>query len=422
MHLFITTLQYQEIRVTMEVNDRLIRAMHEISLARDLKKVMEIVRHAGHALTGADGTSFILRDGDLCYYADEEAIGPLWKGKRFPMAGCISGWAMLNQQPAVIEDIYIDPRTPVDAYRTTFVQSLAMVPIRTAAPIGAIGSYWAERHRATTDEVKLLQTLADSASIAMRNIELYEALEKKTAASERADKMKSAFLSAVSHELRTPLNAIIGYTHLLIDGIYGPVGENQQMPLEGVQRNAAEILRLIDTILDLAQIESGGIALRTEPVDLAPLLRDLILELRPLMDQKSVFLRLVVAADLLPIESDPVKIRQILIHLLTNTVRFTENGEVDVAARVLSEQGGTEITIRDNGIGTPEAARTKTFEPSHRMGESDTRELGGVGLELIVVKQLLGQLQGSLRVEGEPGRGSTFIIALPSRLEKEKEG
>lgn len=93
----------------VDVKDRLIRVVQTLSLARDLEKVMEIVRHAGRELTGADGVSFILRDGDLCYYADEAAIGPLWKGKRFPMASCISGWAMLHRQPAVIEDIYADP-------------------------------------------------------------------------------------------------------------------------------------------------------------------------------------------------------------------------------------------------------------------------------------------------------------------------
>ncbi|HZT30752.1 MAG TPA: response regulator [Bryobacteraceae bacterium] len=122
---------------------RLIAAVQELSLARDLDGVMAIVRRAGRELTGADGATFVLREGDLCHYADEDAVAPLWKGQKFPLSACISGWVMLNRQAAVIEDIYADPRIPADAYRPTFVKSLAMVPIRTEAPVGAIGNYWA---------------------------------------------------------------------------------------------------------------------------------------------------------------------------------------------------------------------------------------------------------------------------------------
>lgn len=111
-------------------------------------------------------------------YADEDAISPLWKGHRFPMTDCISGWAMLNKECAVTEDIYADSRIPQDAYRPTFVKSLAMVPIPTSVPVGAIGNYWA-RHRATDGEVKLLRALAELTSVAMENVQLYAELQKK---------------------------------------------------------------------------------------------------------------------------------------------------------------------------------------------------------------------------------------------------
>src|SRR5215469_3394775 len=114
--------------------DRLIRAVQDLALAKDLGSVTAIVRRAARELTGADGASFVLREGDMCYYADEEAIAPLWKGQRFPMSACISGWAMLHRQPVVIADIYTDARIPAAAYQPTFVKSLVMVPIRTAAP------------------------------------------------------------------------------------------------------------------------------------------------------------------------------------------------------------------------------------------------------------------------------------------------
>lgn len=153
-------------RTQLSATERLVEVAEQLSMARELGEIMRIVRHAARDLTGADGATFVLRDGDVCFYADEDAIGPLWKGKRFPMAACISGWAMLNGAAAIVEDIYADARIPADAYRPTFVKSLAMVPIRTASPVGAIGNYWAERHRATDGEVKLLRALADLTSVA----------------------------------------------------------------------------------------------------------------------------------------------------------------------------------------------------------------------------------------------------------------
>lgn len=158
---------------------RLIRAVQELSMARDADRVAAIVRQAARGLTGADGATFVLRDGDCCFYRDEDAIAPLWKGQRFPMSQCISGWVMLNRRATVIPDIYEDPRIPHEAYRPTFVKSLVMVPIRAAEPMGAIGTYWAWPHRASDTQVELLQALADSTSIALENIQLYAELERR---------------------------------------------------------------------------------------------------------------------------------------------------------------------------------------------------------------------------------------------------
>lgn len=171
--------------------ERLLRAVQELSLARELPDVQRIVRTAARELTGCDGATFVLRDGNKCHYADEDAIEPLWKGSRFPMEICISGWAMLNKQPAVIRDIYADSRIPHAAYRPTFVKSLVMVPIRRMEPIGAIGNYWANERQPTDEEIRLLQALADSTSIAMENVQVYSELEQRvserTAALEKAN-------------------------------------------------------------------------------------------------------------------------------------------------------------------------------------------------------------------------------------------
>ncbi|HEX5755063.1 MAG TPA: sensor domain-containing diguanylate cyclase [Arenimonas sp.] len=170
---------------------RLVQAVQELSLAHSLEEVQAVVRHAARELTGCDGATFVLRDNGQCYYADEDAIAPLWKGCRFPLEACISGWSMLNRQPAVIPDIYADARIPHEAYRPTFVKSLVMVPIRTLDPIGAIGNYWAHPHHASDTEVALLQALADSTSVAMRNAQVWSELEarvrERTAALEQAN-------------------------------------------------------------------------------------------------------------------------------------------------------------------------------------------------------------------------------------------
>jgi len=166
---------------TEVLNDRLLRlarVVQALSGARGIDQVTKIVRKATRDLVGSDGATFILQDGDQCHYVDEDAIAPLWKGKKFPLSACISGWSMLHRCPAVIEDIYADDRIPHDAYRPTFVRSLVMVPIRSDDPVGAIGAYWAYRYRASTDEVHILQALADSTSVALENIRVLGELKR----------------------------------------------------------------------------------------------------------------------------------------------------------------------------------------------------------------------------------------------------
>ena len=179
----------------------LVDVVQELSLARSLDAVMQIVRKAARRVSGADGATFVLRDGEMCYYAEEDAVAPLWKGQRFPLSVCLSGWVMLNRQPAIIPDIYVDPRIPLDAYRPTFVRSLVMVPIRTMAPLGAIGNYWAERRQPTAQEVRLLQTLADTTAVALENVQVYQELEQRV-------RSRTAELQKANDELRAALDQV----------------------------------------------------------------------------------------------------------------------------------------------------------------------------------------------------------------------
>jgi GAF domain-containing protein len=147
-------------------------ALARLACARELPDVQEIVRKEARALLRADGATFVLRDRQQCFYADEDAMSPLWKGQRFPIEHCISGWAMLNRRPAIVPDIEEDERIPIEAYRPTFVKSLVMVPIDVVAPVGAIGAYWARPHGASPAELELLTELADAVADTLRRVGL----------------------------------------------------------------------------------------------------------------------------------------------------------------------------------------------------------------------------------------------------------
>jgi putative two-component system response regulator len=156
----------------------LLEAIQNLSLARTLPDVRNIVRWAGRRVTRADGATIVLPAGEECFYADEDAISPLFKEGRFALDACVSAWVMSHREPAVIEDIYEDERVPHDVSRPTYVRSLAMVPIRRHDPLGTIGTYWARRHEASSDEVHALQALADSTAVAIENVRTYQQLEE----------------------------------------------------------------------------------------------------------------------------------------------------------------------------------------------------------------------------------------------------
>lgn len=169
-------------------------AVTALAQCRTVEDVQRVVLHAARELTGCDGATFALRDGEQCFFVDEDAVSPLWKGQRFPLDACLSGWAMRNAEPAVVPDVHSDPRAAaLDLYRGTFVKSLVVVPMRTQRPIGAVGTYWAEPHEPAGVEVTLLQALADSTAVALENITIRAQMEQV------AD--RTAVVSAVNRQL-----------------------------------------------------------------------------------------------------------------------------------------------------------------------------------------------------------------------------
>jgi two-component sensor histidine kinase len=179
----------------------LVETIEALSSTRTVEQVAEVVRSAARRISGADGVAFILRDGDQCWYLDEDAIGPLWKGGRFAMDRCISGWAMRRRQTTVIPDIYVDDRVPHEKYRPTFVKSLVMTPVRPADPVAAIGAYWATAHTPSPAVVAKLELIARAAATALENGrlngELAEALERRTVLQSELDHRVKNTLAAV---------------------------------------------------------------------------------------------------------------------------------------------------------------------------------------------------------------------------------
>jgi two-component sensor histidine kinase len=183
--------------------------VRKLCAARSIDEVMNVVTHTTRARLGADGVTFVLRDGNACYYADEDAISPLWKGQRFPMEACISGWCMTERKSAVIPDIYADDRIPQDAYRPTFVRSLAMVPVRQDDPIAAMGAYWATAKEIPDASVAQLQGFANVSAMAMSHVRLQHEADYKPLIGELKHRMRNIVTmhqAIVSTSLRDDLD------------------------------------------------------------------------------------------------------------------------------------------------------------------------------------------------------------------------
>ncbi len=383
---------------------QIVSAIQELSLAKDMETVMKIVRRAAKNITGADGATFILREGDLCYYADEEAISPLWKGQRFQMTQCISGWVMLNKQSALIEDIYADPRIPADAYRPTFVKSLAMVPIRTIDPIGAIGNYWAETHLPTQNEMEMLQSLADITAVSIENLQILENLENTV--KQRTQELES-FSYSVSHDLRAPLRAIIGYIKIL-DEDHSPILDNDAKELiEKVITNAEKMNQLIDSLLQLSRM--GRAELVKTTVSMKQMAERTYLSQLENEKQRLVDFSL---DDLPSIQADETLIQQVWENYISNALKYT-NHKPSTKIHIGFYENKNDITyfIKDNGAGFDMKYSDKLFGVFQRL--HSPKEFEGTGIGLSIVQKITNKHGGKVWAEATPNEGATFYFSLP---------
>ncbi|MGI9395314.1 MAG: HAMP domain-containing sensor histidine kinase, partial [Boseongicola sp.] len=266
------------------------------------------------------------------------------------------------------------------------------------------GDFTARAQVANRDE---LGDLAQSANNMTERLgTLYDALET-------ANKHKSQFLANMSHELRTPMNSILGYTELIRDGIYGPVPEKIAEPLERVDANGKALLALINDVLDVSKIEAGEFQLNLDDYDIAGLVTGVCQTVQPMADEKGLQLVTDIANDLPAAHGDQARIRQVILNVVGNAVKFTETGSVEVA--VTSSKDALRIAVKDSGPGISAEDQASIFDEFRQADASTTRDAGGTGLGLAISKKLAEMHGGGIAVEGTPGEGATFTITLPVR-------
>ncbi len=395
-----------------EIYPKLVGVISELANSRTMNDIMRIVRRSARELAGSDGATFVLRDDDSCYYADEDAVSPLWKGRRFPITSCISGFAMLHKEVVAIKDISVDERVPQDVYQETFVKSLVIVPIKIKDPIGAIGNYWATPHEATAEEIEVLQALAEVVAVTIENVQLYSALENRVKELDSTSRAKDEFLMILSHELRTPLNSILGWTKTLLDEEPKEVKDLRE-GLRTIEKSATTQLRIVEDLLDISRIIAGRLFLEKKPVDLDKVLREAIESVSPAATDKNISLRMERSPYSNIVTGDHGKLVQVLQIVLANAIKFTPaNGVIQVLLD--REQGFSRMQVVDNGEGMHQEILPFIFDRFRQADSTMRRKHGGLGLGLAIAKHLVEAHGGRIQVDsGGLGRGSSFTVFVP---------
>lgn len=267
--------------------------------------------------------------------------------------------------------------------------------------------------------VQLLQAFASQSVLAINNAQLYRELEDKSRQLKIADKHKSEFLANMSHELRTPLNAILGYTELILDSIYGEVPGKIKEVLVRLEKNGRHLLNLINDVLDISKIEAGQFTLSLDEYSLGDLVQTVLVSVEALANEKKLQLLSEVAPDLPRGKADSQRIAQVLVNLVGNAVKFTEEGLVRVTADIVNNS--FHISVSDTGSGLQQKDREIIFKEFRQVDGSSTKKKGGTGLGLSIAKKIVEMHGGSIWVDSNPGEGATFTFTIPVRVEKQME-
>jgi len=275
------------------------------------------------------------------------------------------------------------------------------------------------------NDLVVLQILADQIAVAIENAEAYELSQRAYEEMKEVDRVKSQFLANMSHELRTPLNSIIGFSRVIIKGIDGPINETQREDLSAIYNSGQHLLTLINNILDLSKIEAGKMELQLSEVNITDTINSVMSTAVGLVKDKPVKLHQNVPSDIPLVKADQTRVRQILLNLVSNASKFTEEGSITVAASVVKSPKGRKevmLTITDTGKGIAEEDQSKLFQPFSQVDDSPTRKTGGTGLGLSICRSMVEMHGGQIGLQHSVvGKGSTFYFTLPLALSDEPE-
>jgi signal transduction histidine kinase/HAMP domain-containing protein len=330
------------------------------------------------------------------------------------------GRAGLSREAVQVPDIMEEPTYPLrQIIVRDGVRALLAVPlVREDRLIGGLVVRRKAPGQFEKKTVELLQTFVTQSALAIQNARLFREIEEKGRELEIASKHKSEFLANMSHELRTPLNAILGYTELILDKIYGEVPEKIQEVLERLEKNGRHLLGLINNVLDLSKIEAGQLTLSLSEYSMGEVVQTVFTSVEALAAEKKLELKVMVPTDLTTGKGDEQRIAQVLLNLLGNAIKFTEEGEVGVEVTVSNET--FLVSVSDTGPGLSEADQKKIFEDFQQADGSTTRGKDGTGLGLSIAKKIIEMHGGRIWVESTLGKGSTFWFKLPVKVERQR--
>jgi signal transduction histidine kinase len=387
----------------------------------DLQPALQAIAERSVLRCRADASKIWLQEGDhfraVTGYPVKDGAGAGRDDILPTSAGSVVGRAFVEGRTMHVEDVA--PKSLRVPQRGGVRTVLAVPIVRDGAAVGVIAVVRKEVQAFSEAEVRLVETFADQAVIAIRNARLFREIENKGRELEVANRHKSEFLANMSHELRTPLNAIIGFSEVLAERMFGEVNDKQMEYLEDIHSSGQHLLTLINDVLDLSKIEAGRMELDLSCIDLGLLMDDALTLVRERAQRDGVRISLEVGEGLKDWVADARKVKQVVVNLLSNAVKFTPaGGSVRLRARRLDAagQGVAEVSVADTGVGIAPEDQALVFQEFRQAGSDALRRSEGTGLGLSLAKRFVELHGGTIRVESRPGEGATFSFTLPQQV------